>query len=168
MYELLYFDRYRYDCLVLWNGTDEKVQELYNFFNTVNLDVNFTVEIGNQSVCFLDLSILIIGKKLTITIYCKPADSHLYLHAVSCHKILQLNVFKLLLLLDYIDNDYIAKSKVRHNFCTSKNSMIMSNFSAKENTNVEDKSENESGIRGGCRGLPLLPMQHPKMAHINF
>ena len=22
--------------------------------------------------------------------------------------------------------------------------------------------------RGGCRGLPLLPMQHPKMAHINF
>ena len=23
-------------------------------------------------------------------------------------------------------------------------------------------------IRGGCRGLPLLPMQHPEMAHINF
>ena len=22
--------------------------------------------------------------------------------------------------------------------------------------------------RGGCRGLPLLPMQHPEMAHINF
>ena len=33
-------------------------------------------------------------------------------------------------------------------FCTSKNSMIMSNFSAKENTNVEVKSENESGIQG--------------------
>ena len=23
-------------------------------------------------------------------------------------------------------------------------------------------------IRGGCMGLPLLPMQHPEMAHINF
>ena len=23
-------------------------------------------------------------------------------------------------------------------------------------------------IRGGCRGLPLLPMQYPEMAHINF
>ena len=23
-------------------------------------------------------------------------------------------------------------------------------------------------IRGGCRGLPLLPMQHPEMADINF
>ena len=22
--------------------------------------------------------------------------------------------------------------------------------------------------RGGCRGLPLLPMQHPEMAHSNF
>ena len=22
--------------------------------------------------------------------------------------------------------------------------------------------------RGGCRGLPLLPMQHPEMADINF
>ena len=33
-------------------------------------------------------------------------------------------------------------------FSTSKNSMIMSNFSAKENTNVEGKSENESGIQG--------------------
>ena len=21
---------------------------------------------------------------------------------------------------------------------------------------------------GGCRGLPLLPMQHPEMAHSNF
>ena len=23
-------------------------------------------------------------------------------------------------------------------------------------------------IRGGCRGLPLLPMQHPEMADLNF
>ena len=32
-------------------------------------------------------------------------------------------------------------------FSTSKNSLIMSNISAKENTNVEGKSENESGIQ---------------------
>ena len=32
-------------------------------------------------------------------------------------------------------------------FSTSKNSMIMSNFSAKENTNVEGKTENESKIQ---------------------
>ena len=27
---------------------------------------------------------------------------------------------------------------------------------------------NESNIRGECRGLPLLPMQHPEMAAINI
>ena len=32
-------------------------------------------------------------------------------------------------------------------FSTSKKSMIMSNFSAKENTNVESKSKNDSGIK---------------------
>ena len=32
-------------------------------------------------------------------------------------------------------------------FSTSKKSMIMSNFSAKENTNVESKSKNDSGIQ---------------------
>ena len=32
-------------------------------------------------------------------------------------------------------------------FSTSKDSMIMLNFSAKENTNVEGKSKNESGIQ---------------------
>ena len=32
-------------------------------------------------------------------------------------------------------------------FSTSKNSMIMSNFSAKENTNVDGKTENESKIQ---------------------
>ena len=32
-------------------------------------------------------------------------------------------------------------------FSTSKSSTIMSNFSAKENTNAEGKSDNESGIQ---------------------
>ena len=32
-------------------------------------------------------------------------------------------------------------------FSTFKNSMVMSNFSAKENTNAESKSKNDSGIQ---------------------
>ena len=44
--------RYRDDCLVLWDGTDEKLQELHNFINTLNPDLKFTMEIGNQSICF--------------------------------------------------------------------------------------------------------------------
>ena len=83
--EILYFGWYRDDCLVLWDGTDEKLQELYSFINTLNLDLKFTMEIGIQSICFLDLRISIVENKLT-AVYSKPTDSHLYLHADSCHK----------------------------------------------------------------------------------
>ena len=55
--EVLYFGLYRDDCLVLWDGTDEKLKELYYFINKLNPNFNFTMEIGNQSICFLDLGI---------------------------------------------------------------------------------------------------------------
>ena len=62
--EILYFGRQRDNCLVLWGGTDEKLQELYIFINTLNPDLKFTMEIGNQSTCFLDIRISIVGNKL--------------------------------------------------------------------------------------------------------
>ena len=111
--ETLYFGRYRDDCLVLRDGTDEKLQELYN---SLNPDLKFTMEIGNQSICFLDLRISIVGNKLTTTVYSKPTDSHLYLHADSCHKKLSIKGIEkgVALRLRRIcssDNDYTAKSK---------------------------------------------------------
>ena len=44
-------------------------------------------------------------------------------------------------------NEETMKCKKDLAFFTSKNSMIMSNHSAKENTNVESKSRNDSGIQ---------------------
>ena len=63
-----YFGLYRDDCLVLWEGTDEKLLELYNFINTLNVDLKFFMEIGNQSICLLDLRISVVGNKLTTTV----------------------------------------------------------------------------------------------------
>ena len=83
--EILYFGRYRDDCLVPCECADEKCQELYSFINILNAELKFTLEIGNQLICFVDLRISI-GKKLTTTVYRKPTDFHLYLHADSCHK----------------------------------------------------------------------------------
>ena len=83
---ILYFGWNIEDCLVLCDGTDVKLQELYNFINTLNPDLRFTVENWNQTICFLDLRISIVRNKLTTTVYSKPGDSHLYIHADSCHK----------------------------------------------------------------------------------
>ena len=44
-------------------------------------------------------------------------------------------------------NEETLKCKKDLAFSTPKNSMIMSNFSAKENTNAEGESENESEIQ---------------------
>ena len=114
--EILYLDWHRDNCLILWDGIDEKRQELYNFINTINPDLKFTLEIGNQSISFLDLRISIVGNKLTTTVYSKPTDSHLYLHADSCHKKssmkgIQKGVSLRLRHICSSDNDYTAKSK---------------------------------------------------------
>ena len=44
------------------------------------------MEIGNQSKCFLDLRISLIGNKLTNTVYSKTTNPNLSLHADSFHK----------------------------------------------------------------------------------
>ena len=48
--------------------THKKLQELYNSLNTLNPDLKFTMEIGNQSICFLDLRISVDENKLIIII----------------------------------------------------------------------------------------------------
>ena len=44
------------------------------------------MEVGSKSICFLDLKINIINGQLETTVYNKPSNSHLNLHAKSCHK----------------------------------------------------------------------------------
>ena len=75
-------------------------------------------------------------------------------------------------------NEETMKCKKDLAFSTSKNSMIMSNFSAKENTNVESKSKNDSGIKDEsqkCKNFTYFLLNIWKhhsnkiiMAHINI
>ena len=44
------------------------------------------LEIENHLISFWDLRISIVGNKSTTTVYGKPTDSRIYLHANSCHK----------------------------------------------------------------------------------
>ena len=113
---IIYIYIYRDDGQVLWDGTDEKHQELYNSVNTLNLDPKFKMEIGNQSIHFLDLRISITGDKLTTTVYSKPTYSNLYLDVDSCHNKSSINGIQkgVVLRLPRIstsDNDYTHKSK---------------------------------------------------------
>ena len=84
--ELFFYGRYRDDCLVLWNGSLERLYEFHEFINTLDPYLKFTIEIGGLMICFLDLKIAIQEGRLISTVYSKPTDSHLYLQAESCHQ----------------------------------------------------------------------------------
>ena len=93
----------------------EMLESFYNFLNSLNPDLKFTVEVGGKSICFLDLKISIINGQLETTVYSKPTDSHLYLHARSCHKpssirCIQKGVALRLRRICSTDNEYSSKS----------------------------------------------------------
>ena len=53
---------------------------------TLDEKLKFTMEVGGNSICFLDLKIYIQNNRLEATVYSKPTDSHLYLEASTWHK----------------------------------------------------------------------------------
>ena len=54
--------------------------------NSLDDKLKFTLVVGGDSLTFLDLLLRLINGRLETTVYSKPTDSHLYLHATSCHK----------------------------------------------------------------------------------
>ena len=75
----------------MWNGNHERLHDYHNFINSIDSNLQFSVEIGGTSLDFLDLRITIVDNKLHTTVYRKPTDSHLYLQAESCHQNLTFN-----------------------------------------------------------------------------
>jgi hypothetical protein len=83
--ELKCWYRFRDDTIVLWRGTVERLQAFFQDLNTFDAHLQFTMEIGGQSLHFLDLLITIVDNKLVTSVYSKPTDAHLYLNAKSSH-----------------------------------------------------------------------------------
>ena len=82
---MLYFRRYRDDCVEIWTGDVDKIDLLIELLNSLDENLKFTVEIGGKSLCFLDLKIIIDNKKFSTSVYSKPPDSHLYLDGTLCN-----------------------------------------------------------------------------------
>ena len=63
----------------------DKIHLLIEFLNSSDENLKFKVEIGDKSLCFLDLKITTDDKKLLTSVYSKPTDSDLCLDGTSCH-----------------------------------------------------------------------------------
>ena len=55
------------------------------YLNSIDSNLQFTIEVGGNELCFLDLKSILKDNKYYTTVYSKPTDSHLYLQAASCH-----------------------------------------------------------------------------------
>ena len=89
--KLFCYGRYRDNCFILWNGSKDRLDDFFSFLNTLDCDLKFTMDIGKDYLCFLDLKTSVSGKKPVTTIYSRPTDGHLYLHSTPCHKSSSIN-----------------------------------------------------------------------------
>ena len=83
--DIRYFGRYRDDCLALWTGPFQRLELFLMFLNSIESNLQFTIEVGGNELCCLDLKLTLKENKIHTTVYSKPTDSHLYLQADSSH-----------------------------------------------------------------------------------
>ena len=80
-----FFVRFLYDCLIGCSHGQDKFDEFTKYLNNYHKSTKFMAEVSEVNVPFLDLNVHIEESRLWIDLYCKPTDSHNYLHFESAH-----------------------------------------------------------------------------------
>ena len=77
--------RYIDDIFFLWEHGEEKFKEFIEYLNEKHPTIKFMPEWFQTLINFLDVTVSLIGGKITIGLYVKAADSDQYLYSFSCH-----------------------------------------------------------------------------------
>ena len=79
--------RYIDDIFMIWNHDLQSLNDFLGHLNTCHPTIKFTSEVSQDSVVFLDTTVLIddTTRKIYTDLYCKPTDSHNYLLYESSH-----------------------------------------------------------------------------------
>ena len=80
-----YLGRYIDDCVGAASCSRGELEQFTNYVNHFHPALQFTWEISEASVSFLDILISINGNKLATFVFYKPTDSHSYLLCSSSH-----------------------------------------------------------------------------------
>ena len=79
-----------YDILMrffdIWTQGSQKLKEVFNCINSLHPIIKFTMDYSTTEINFLGVTVTKVRNKLETDLYCKPTDTHLYLHAQSCHR----------------------------------------------------------------------------------
>ena len=80
-----FFGRYIDDCIGTTSCSRTELDSFISFVNSFHPSLEFTWEISDSSVAFLDILVSISDNRLTTSIHYKPTDSHSYLLYSSSH-----------------------------------------------------------------------------------
>lgn len=134
--ELQSWFRFRDDTFVLWRGSRERLDMFFDTLNNFDSHLKFTMDVGGNTLHFLDLLISISNNRLETSVYSKPTDAHLYLNSRSCHPRSQLlgiakGVALRLRRICSQENDYLVKSDEYANYliqCGHEKSHVLKQF----------------------------------------
>ena len=70
---------------MIWEHGEEALQEFLSHLNSAHATIKFTAEYSEESINFLDVTVLKEGNHLSTDLYAEPTDTLQYLHASSSH-----------------------------------------------------------------------------------
>ena len=74
------------DVFFIWMHGEERLKSFINHLNSSHETIKFTSEQSRDSISFLDVQVSVReGGVLSTDLFCKPTDTHQYLHKKSCH-----------------------------------------------------------------------------------
>ena len=164
-----YLGRYIDDCLGTASCSRVELERFINFVNTFHPALQFTWEISETSVSFLDILVSINGNLLSTSVFYKPTDSHSYLLFSSSHpnhtkRSIPFSQFLRLRRICSEDEDFQAKSlEMRHFFVQRgyPTSLLDTAFSkASQIPRSDTLTDPVSNVTGNNK-IPLVLNYHP-------
>ena len=73
------------DISCIWTDGEEKLNEIFEYFNEFHPTIKLAIEKSFSKINFLDVTVSKINKRLSTDLYTKETNTHQYVHAKSCH-----------------------------------------------------------------------------------
>ena len=77
--------KYIDDIFFIWTASEKELDAFVERLNNFHPNLKFTHERSREEINFIGVSVRVNHDEFIANIYCKPTDSHQYLHFESCH-----------------------------------------------------------------------------------
>ena len=73
------------DIFFVWTHGKDELDKSLERLNSFHPNLKFILECSREEINFLDVTVKLNNNQFVTDLYCKPTDSHQYLHNNSCH-----------------------------------------------------------------------------------